>query len=113
MKTNTAFENSLKKTIGLIVKGVTNNFLKSEVVIYFENEKSITFYDCALVYDSGIVGVQIGDYSNDAGLGMKLELTKITKESEEYFFCTLSRDFKDYENKKEIRISYKRVNSTI
>lgn len=103
----------LDKTIGLIVSRVTSDFLKKEISIHFDNEKVITFSDCALVYDLGITGMRIGDYSNDAGLGMKLELNKLTKKAEDYFFCSLSHDFKDFKNKNEIRISFKRINTDL
>jgi len=99
----------LDKTLGLTVSMVTNDFIKKEVTIHFDNEKSITFFGCALVYDLGIIGKRIGEYSNDAGLGMKLELNKLIENSEEYFFCSLSRDFEDYKNKNEIRISFKKI----
>lgn len=104
-----ALNNILDRTLGLTVNRVTTDFLKKEVSIHFDNEKSIIFSGCALVYDLGIIGKRIGEYSNDAGLGMKLELNKLTENSEEYFFCSLSRDFKDYKNKNEIRISYRQI----
>lgn len=102
-------DNALEKIVGLTVKGVMTNFIKKEVLICFENEKSILFSGCALVYDLGIIGCCIGNVSSSAGLGMKQELNKVTKKSEEYFFCSLSRDFKDYKNKNEIRISYRQI----
>ena len=103
----------LEKTIGNIVRRVFNDFIKKELIIYFEDEKSITFIDCAFVYDLGIVGIRIGDFSKDAGLGMKLELEKSTVNSEEYLYCTLAKDFKDYNNKNEIRISFKSIESNL
>lgn len=117
MQENGSKENKLniilEKTIGLTVNKISNDFLNKEITIYFDNDKSITFSDCAFVYDLGIIGVCIGEYSDDAGLGMKLELNKFTENSEDYMFCSLSRDFKDFKNKNEIRISFKQINTDL
>jgi len=98
----------LDKLIGQKVLGLKYDFLNSNISINFKNDVEILFDDCLIVYDLGIVGAVIKDVSLSAGLGMVLEIKQFS-DTENYHYCTLSRGFNDLSEKREIRLSFKKV----
>jgi hypothetical protein len=93
----------LHKRITVIGHDYKNNSLR----MILENHKSIIFYDCALIFDLGIIGHIISFVSFSGTLGMALELKRIGENPDDYNYILLSRDIEDTKNKNEILISYK------
>jgi len=91
------------------VTGVYHNYKLKQLSIQLDNGSLIAFYDCAIIFDLGIVGHYITYISNSGTLGMAMELRKNNENPDDFNFLILSRDIKDYLNKNEIVISYKKV----
>lgn len=91
------------------VIGIYHNYKLKQLTINLGHDSLITFYDCAIVFDLGIVGHVISYLSNTGTLGIITELKKNNEDPEDFNFLILSRDIKDYLNKNEIVISYKSV----
>ena len=100
-------EKALNSIVGLTVTRVINNYVEKTLTLYLDNDTSVIFFDCKLIFDLGIIGHKIGEVSSCAGLGMTLELNKYLIDSNDYQTCSISRNFSDFLNKNEIRIAYK------
>lgn len=91
------------------ITGIYHNYLSKQLTISLDNDLSVVFEGCAIVFDLGIVGHTITYVSDTGTLGLVLELKKNKEIPEDYNFMFLSRDIKAYENKNELVIAYKNV----
>lgn len=91
------------------ITGIYNNFFEQTLMISFEDDCILKFSGCAIVFDLGMIGHIISFVSDSGTLGMALELKRIKLDPDEYNYLLISRDIKDYENKNEIVISYKKM----
>lgn len=91
------------------ITGIYHNYIDRSLCIYLDDKTNVTFYNCALVFDLGIIGHIITYVSCYGTLGMSFELKRMKEDSDDYNFLLLSRDIEDIKNKNEILISYKEI----
>jgi len=89
------------------VNGIYHDYVNRSLHIYLDDKIHIIFYNCAIIFDLGIIGHFITYVSCTGTLGMALELKRIKENPDDYSCILLSRDIKDITNKNEILISYK------
>ncbi|MCV9931833.1 hypothetical protein OIU80_06010 [Flavobacterium sp. LS1R47] len=99
--------NTIEKILDKRVIGTYYNFIEKTLTISFERDFVLKFYDCAIIFDLGIVGHIVTFISSNSTLGITHELKKMDKDPDDYNFLLISRDIKDYHNKNEILIAYK------
>jgi hypothetical protein len=97
----------LKKILDKRVTRIYHNYIEKSLIIYFNEEMTVEFYECAIVFDLGIVGHTITYATFTGTLGMTFELKRFKQNPDDYNCIILSRDIKDYENKNEMIISFK------
>ncbi|OWP84390.1 hypothetical protein BWK59_05535 [Flavobacterium davisii] len=98
-----------QKILGKRVTRIYHNYIDKSLLIYFDEDLLVHFYECAIVFDLGIVGHKITYASHSGTLGISFELKKIGQDPDDYKCIIFSRDIKDYENKNEMVISYKNI----
>lgn len=99
----------ISKFTNLKIVGIIHNYYENRLTINFENNLNITFEDCVLVFDSGVINHIISFIAFSGTLGMTLELKSMGVNPDEYNFIILSKDITDYENKRELKIVYKNI----
>jgi hypothetical protein len=97
----------LKKILDKRVSKIYHNYIEKSLIIYFDEDFIVQFYDCVIVFDLGIIGHTITYASLTGTLGMSFELKRLKHNPDDYNCIILSRDIKDYENKNEMVISFK------
>ena len=102
----------LQKILDKRVTRVYHNYIQKSLTIYFDEDLIVQFFECAFVFDLGIIGHTVTYASNTGALGMALELKKNKQDPDDYNSVILSRDIKDFENKNEIIISFKECKLT-
>jgi hypothetical protein len=101
-----------QKILGKRVVRICHNYIEKSLVIYFDGDMIVQFYECAIVFDLGVIGHIITYASLTSTLGMTFELKKFKQDPDDYNFIIISRDIKDYENKNEMIISFKECKLT-
>ena len=91
------------------ITGIYHNYIDRSLCIYLDDKSNITFCNCALIFDLGIIGHTITYVSCYGTLGIAHELKRMKEDSDDYNCLLLSRDIKDITNKNEILISYKEI----
>lgn len=97
--------------IGQRIKGIVNISINKELIILFDNDKSLHFYDCIMYIDSGVVnGVlkSIKEYSGE--MGFVTTLREMNIDWDDYKFCYLNvSDEHPFSQQDKLRIAYKTV----
>ncbi|GEN72146.1 hypothetical protein [Chryseobacterium lathyri] len=100
--------------IGLKIKGIVSISINKELIILFDNDTSLHFYDCIMYIDSGVVnGVlkSVKEYSGEMGFVTTLKGMNI--DWDDYKFCYLNvGDEYPFSQQDKLRIAYKTVQLT-
>lgn len=96
-----------EKILNNKIVGIYHNYIEQSLKIRFENKTAIIFYECAVVFDLGIIGHIVSYVSQTGTLGMSFEIKKMNQDPSDYHFIILSRDINDIDKKNELVISYK------
>ncbi len=91
------------------ITGLFHNYIEMSMSVFFEDTTELKFVECAIVMNSGIVGHEITFASTSGTLGLTLELKKLGRDPNDYLYFIMSRDIKDFNNKNELLICYKRI----
>ena len=102
----------LQKLLDKRVSRIFHNYIEKSLIIYFDEDLMIQFYECAIVFDLGITGHIITFASLTGTIGMSFELKNLNQNPDDYNCIILSRDIEDYENKNEMIISFKEYKFT-
>lgn len=95
--------------IGLKIIGIINISLRQELIILFEDNISLYFYDCIMYIDSGVInGITkcIKEYNGE--MGFVISLKGNTIDWDEYSFCYINiGEEEPFSQENKIRIAYK------
>jgi len=100
---------NINSLIGLKITGIINLSIKQELIIMFDNNMSLHFYNCIMYIDSGVINGNakfIKEYSGEMGFVISLKGSDI--DWDEYAFCYINiGDDEPFSQEKKIRIAYK------
>jgi hypothetical protein len=101
----------IKEILGLKIHAIIHNYAEKKISISFDNtNKRIEFYDCPLVFDSGVIGkiVHIAEgYSGEMSFVILFREMGLDSEDYSYFMIKGEEGIRHSQN--QMRIAYKRL----
>ncbi|WP_343615943.1 hypothetical protein [Flavobacterium sp.] len=99
------------KILGLKVHAIIHYYSEKKISISFDNTNSrLEFYDCPIIFDSGIIGkkIQIAEeYKGEMSFVIVFREMKLDVDDYNYFIIKGEEGKEHYQN--QIRIAYKRM----
>jgi hypothetical protein len=92
---------------GRKLEGINYFFPLCKVVFEFSGKLIIRFSDCAVMYDSGLIGRTIFYVSTNGSLGPVLALREMSLDPDDYKVLFLCENVREIHDKHEIQILYK------
>lgn len=103
-------ENGILESLnGLSVEGINHYYYQRRLVVLFESSITLSFFDCPLAIDSGIIGSKISKASLYKGeMGFVLAFRDMQLSQDDFKYCILeANSLQSYQ--KQLRIAFKNI----
>lgn len=104
---------NIDSLLGLKITGIINTSIKQELIVLFENNISLHFYDCIMYIDSGVINgtvKYIKEYTGEMGFVISLKGSNVDWDKYEFCYINIGEE-EPFSQEKKIRIAYR--NGTI